>query len=374
MTSGKLYLIASKSKKINLVDSMEEREATSSFPRKRLVWIDVLNICACAGVLLLHCTNYAIWNYSGKVSLDFCFSVICQGFVLWPVNVFFMITGYTLIKKTNHPLDSLKKDNFHKFYHRRLRRLLIPVLVWNIYYSVLLYRKLYSEGTFYLQEFIVKFLQFESNGFMWFFIPLIGIYLVLPYFSVLCNTLSRSQLRNLIFLSFACICIPSSISSWIGLTKYDNLFPITGGYLIYTAIGYYIGNYGIPYRIRRLIYIAGLVSCIVLSLEHFFGKVYFENYKVSYLGICCTLSAISFFTLIRNVDFDKYLGGGRLGICIDVWSSLSLGIYLIQMTLLSLINKISFIDCGLIRFLCLYPICVVCVYFIKRIPYIRRIV
>lgn len=344
--------------------------------KNRLIWVDVLNICACAGVLMLHCTNYALWDYSGSVSIDFCFSIICHSFILWPVDVFFMLTGYTLIKKTDNPLYALEKINLRNFYSRRLSRLLIPVLVWNTYYSLLLLRKLYSEGNLNIREFVVTFLQFESNGFLWFFIPLIGIYIVLPYYSVLCNSLSRNQLRNFIIIAFCCICIPATVSQLLGLTKYDNLFPIASGYLLYTTMGYYFGNYDISSKNRRLIYIVGITTCSIMSIELFVGRVYHGVSSLPYMGIGCCFSAISFFLWIRNINFRKYLGGGK--VTRDIlknWSSLSLGVYLIQMTLLSLYNKWQPIDNnGFVRFVILYPICLICVYGIKRVPYLRKIV
>lgn len=64
---------------------------------KRLVWIDVLNIVACAGVLLLHCTNGQVHGFSGTPSLDWYIGLTTHSFFLWPVNVFFMISGFTLV-------------------------------------------------------------------------------------------------------------------------------------------------------------------------------------------------------------------------------------------------------------------------------------
>ena len=63
---------------------------------KRLVWIDVLNIIACAGVLLLHCTNDQVHGFSGTPSADWFIGLTTHSFFLWPVNVFFMISGFTL--------------------------------------------------------------------------------------------------------------------------------------------------------------------------------------------------------------------------------------------------------------------------------------
>lgn len=38
--------------------------------KERWIWIDLLNIVACAGVLLLHCTNGEVHHFSGYPSAD----------------------------------------------------------------------------------------------------------------------------------------------------------------------------------------------------------------------------------------------------------------------------------------------------------------
>lgn len=66
--------------------------------KERLVWIDVLNIVACAGVLLLHCTNGQVHGFSGTPSFDWYIGLATHSFFLWPVDVFFMISGFTLVR------------------------------------------------------------------------------------------------------------------------------------------------------------------------------------------------------------------------------------------------------------------------------------
>lgn len=66
--------------------------------KKRLTWIDALNIVACAGVLLLHSTNGQIHHFSGTPSYEWFVGLFTHSFFLWPVNVFFMISGFTLIR------------------------------------------------------------------------------------------------------------------------------------------------------------------------------------------------------------------------------------------------------------------------------------
>ncbi len=68
--------------------------------KKRILWVDALNVIACAGVLLLHCTNAQVHNFQGTVSFNWCLGLLTHSFFLWPVNVFFMLSGFTLLKNT----------------------------------------------------------------------------------------------------------------------------------------------------------------------------------------------------------------------------------------------------------------------------------
>ena len=65
--------------------------------KRRIIWIDVLNVIACMGVLLLHSTNGEIHNFSGEVSINWIIGLCTHSFMLWPVNVFFMLSGFTLM-------------------------------------------------------------------------------------------------------------------------------------------------------------------------------------------------------------------------------------------------------------------------------------
>lgn len=71
-----------------------------SISKNRIVWVDALNIVACAGVLLLHCTNGQVHKFSGTPSVDWFIGLFTHSAFLWPVNVFFMLLGYTLVRKS----------------------------------------------------------------------------------------------------------------------------------------------------------------------------------------------------------------------------------------------------------------------------------
>lgn len=70
--------------------------------RKRIIWVDALNIVACMGVLLLHCTNSEIHGFKGETSPNWCLGLFTHSAFLWPVNVFFMLSGFTLLNPNPH--------------------------------------------------------------------------------------------------------------------------------------------------------------------------------------------------------------------------------------------------------------------------------
>lgn len=65
---------------------------------KRVLYVDILNIIACAGVLLLHSTNGPVHNFNGNVNFDWFIGLFSHSFFLWPVNVFFMLSGITMMR------------------------------------------------------------------------------------------------------------------------------------------------------------------------------------------------------------------------------------------------------------------------------------
>lgn len=176
--------------------------------KERLVWIDLLNIVACAGVLLLHCTNGQVHGFSGIPSVNWYIGLATHSFFLWPVNVFFMISGFTLLRPSI--VNNNKTGEIKQFYIRRLKRLGIPLLVWNVLYMIIHFLAAYHDGEKLesIPILIEKFVLFEYNGFMWFFVPLIMIYLSMPFFAVFVLNADRKLLRLFLFIGLVLGCIP----------------------------------------------------------------------------------------------------------------------------------------------------------------------
>lgn len=65
--------------------------------KQRLTYVDMLNVAACAGVLLLHSTNGPVHHFDGNVDAGWFTGLFTHSFFLWPVDVFFMLSGVTMM-------------------------------------------------------------------------------------------------------------------------------------------------------------------------------------------------------------------------------------------------------------------------------------
>lgn len=84
-------------------------------------WISAANVMACLGVIILHC-NSVFWSF--PKGLTWYTSNFLETFFYWPVPVFFMISGATLI-------DYRDRYSTESFLKKRFFRTGIPFLFWS---------------------------------------------------------------------------------------------------------------------------------------------------------------------------------------------------------------------------------------------------
>lgn len=341
---------------------------------KRIIWIDILNIVACMGVLLLHSTNREVHHFTGEISLNWIIGLCTHSFMLWPVNVFFMLSGFTLIKS---PI--IEQGGVNKFFKRRLNRLLIPVLSWNIFYMVLNIVLQLHKGNIIDSPITIisKFLSFQYGGYMWFFIPLICLYLSMPFLSLFVLNARKSILKFFIIMyvvmnAIGCLGISH------GLHFYD-IYIFGSRFLLFAVAGYYLGNYDLSIATRRRLYALGLISVMVILLGTFWLQLNIPhryNFFLKYTNIPCTISSFAVFVFCKYTDWVKILNSIKVR---ESWltklSTFSLGIYLFQALGFSIIGKVECINNHIVlKFILMYVLCTTVIMIIKRIPLINKIV
>lgn len=89
--------------------------------RIRFTYLPTLSVLACLSVIVLHCNNCFFEGPSSSIWLEVSFA---HSFFYWPVPVFFMISGATL-------LDYPERMDTRQYLKRRVRRTFIPFLFWS---------------------------------------------------------------------------------------------------------------------------------------------------------------------------------------------------------------------------------------------------
>ena len=238
---------------------------------------------------MLHSTNSQVHHFSGTPSYEWFVGLFTHSFFLWPVNVFFMISGFTLIRPSSN-VNNSKLGGVKLFYSRRLKRLGIPLLVWNILYMLkyLVSIHIKGEAIEVWSNLVEKFILFDFNGFMWFFVPLLLIYLSMPFFSVFVLNANRSLLRLFLIIGLALGSIPPMEVSFTVKEGLSDIYLMGSRFLFFIVAGYYFGTYDISRKTRRRLYAIALLSMLVMCLGTALLTLYWPShyrYFISYTNI-----------------------------------------------------------------------------------------
>lgn len=338
--------------------------------KKRLTYIDVINVIAIYFVLVIHSS----WNSTNTVVRNLC---------LIAVFLFIMNSGSML-------LDYRAKYDTKTFFKKRFKRVGISFLIWSvIYYVVNFYSKkplpdvTYSVTDFSIFNFMKLFLSQQIVGSFWFFYLIITLYLLTPLLS-----LAAKQHLNVLFylvvldfvFNFGFVYLNNN---FLHLVFNSYALPMTGnGFIGFYIMGYLIKVDYFKPHLLKWVKLAGLISLVIAVIIAFF------KFKISapiilnlneYGGPLNYLYTIGFFIFVKEVvEKSKFMQKNKVIKVAAILSSLSLGIYVIHPFLLELfmvITKTEFNSCLDILFMPIftYLSCRIIVLVSKKIPYLREI-
>lgn len=340
--------------------------------KERIVWIDALNIFACAGVVLLHSTNKAVHHFQGIINIEWIIGLLSHSLFLWPVNIFFMLSGFTLVKYSVTKLVGVKT-----FYSRRLVRLAIPLLTWSFIYwfvYILEYHRIESPLII-----VKRLLLFNYNSYMWFFVPLLIIYISMPFISLFLINAERGMIRLFLILGLLLAIFPCFEKDYTVREGLPDFYLMGTRFIYFIVAGFYFGKYQISLHTRKTFYILALVSIVIMFIGTAILSIHvpaYYDFFIKYTNLPCTITSIAIFLLFRYTDWNKWLYNLHISKgTIAKWSSLSLGIYLIQSIFLKILDNSNLYDISPIyRFVLIYIVSLFSVLVMHKIPLIKKIV
>ena len=142
---------------------MDKTEQNKTETKKRVLYFDILNICATLGVVFLH-TNGIAHTYSNTA--DWFQALAIEVLFYWPVPIFFMLSGATLMNYRSRYTTA-------EFFKKRFMRTVIPFVVWTLLTAAV---KRINPLVIGEKDFINRCFNTSIENVYWFFIPLFAIY------------------------------------------------------------------------------------------------------------------------------------------------------------------------------------------------------
>ncbi|MFC0171592.1 acyltransferase [Vibrio comitans] len=285
----------------------------------RVLWADNLRAFSVIAVVLLHVASEFVSDIDIHNpiygSTSWWAGNIYASITLWCIPFFVMISGYFLLNKSESNTLFLKK---------RLRRILVPMAFWSVFYSLWIMLKHSINGDITTAYFTVAkgWVLGEPYYHLWYLFMIPFLYLVTPVLRVIIRSITQRELFVLVCLCFS-LAMLSALSEvvllYFDLNAKISLFTNDFlSYIGYFCLGGYIAKYNIKVKINGClaIFIAALLSTLL-------GSYYLTHlYFYSYLSINVVAASIALFFLIKHYA-NKDLKLSHV-------AKLSFGIYLIH--------------------------------------------
>ncbi len=259
--------------------------------KNEIVYFDILKILATFCVILIHITNRS-WDSNAPKTLEWFVCSIGNGIARWCVPIFVMISGACFLDKEITP---------KKLHSKYILKIFTTLVFWSTAYAILDVAKGYPIKDIWVQIIC-------GHYHLWFLYMLIGLYIIIPFVSLIARSKSLSRYFLIIAFVFTffiptILAIIASISSGLSNTiiavmnKID--FHFTLGYVAYYIIGYYLCKNDISKKIRIIIYILsgiGFIGAIGIS---FFSSVFHTPLYDEYFSLFVLFESIGVFVLFK---------------------------------------------------------------------------
>lgn len=344
------------------------------YEKKRVFYIDVLNILAILMVVALHQNGYAIFNYQSGQAWHTSMIIECLCYAAVPI--FVMITGANL-------LNYHKKYDTKTYFKKRLLKVVIPAIawfaimfIWKVFITKTLILKDYSLGTI-----LDSILSCRVESTYYFIFAIIGVYLAIPLVSHLAEPKNRKLLWYGITVYFIINALVPNLSLFNIHLNGNIQFPIVH-YMVYVFLGYALSTTKIQKKYRILLYTLGILSVLYQYLSTIWlsdasGKLITSTW--GYFQFFTILEASAIFVFFKHLDYSKFESNHLLQKIIPTLASCSFGIYLFHKIIIHYENVITNINVYSWQYRLLfipvtYLVSLLIIYALKKIPYMRKIV
>ena len=272
---------------------------------------DLLRIVAQFFVVVLHVSSSVVANPSDPEFFSYNFYSMLSRF---SVPVFVMLSGYF----------NLESMDVKKAFKKSLK-LYIIILFWSLIY---LLKSLHINEAMTLKDILNE--MFLGHYHMWFLFMTIGLYLLTPILAPAFKDLKNAEYFLILGLVFSVI--PATLKivmrerfiRTFTLSFIDGFyFKMTGGFILYYVLGYYLGHKDIKHKgLWIALGVIAMAWSIFMQYEKNLGQdtLIYGYYDV--MGIFAYLFSAAVFLIFKDLKVESTF--------VSKLSSLTLGIFLIH--------------------------------------------
>lgn len=276
-------------------------------------------------VVMLHAITLYVFNPSYYGTTSYYANLLLNSFSRIGVPLFLMISGALILS------DPLTLD-IKAFYKKRLARILIPLLSWNVlYYAFFL---IFDKAPFDFLTLVNGVLNNGTAYHLWYLYALFGLYLLSPFLKRIADNVTLGQMTFFMLLVGFCTTFRPFINNTVS-PLYMYLFdPLVNGYALFFVAGFILNKMEVSKKANFLLYLLG-VSGLLLSFfgNHMASSESIINFRHNGgFDISAFLLAIGVFSFFKNhINL-----GSRF---IKSVSGLTFGIYLVHVAVMEILLK-----------------------------------
>lgn len=315
-----------------------------------IAWVDFLRILACFLVVLAHCCDSFVGSFDG--SFDFKSGVFIGSLVRPCVPLFAMISGVLLFPVTME---------MGAFYSRRLKRILIPLVVWSLalplfyflYFAagvqtaspnIVMDTYTWSATVDKLYTFIFNF-NYDTTP-LWYVYMLVGLYLFMPIMSAWLTQAKRKDVKIFLGIWIFSMVLPyvQMLAPTLGYEgNYGNMgilgicdwnpygmFYNFAGFMGYMVLAHYLMKYPLDWNWKKTLsitlplFLAGFAITFFGFLEtqkHFPGQYSKLEILWYFSGINVFMMTFAIFAIVSKLRIKTSPALSRI-------AALTFGVYL----------------------------------------------
>ncbi len=340
-------------------------------------WVDLIRIVAMFLVVVIHVSGQ-LTNVWGQIpSSQWIIADIYGGLARVSVPLFFMISGYLLLPRS---------ETLGSFYSKRIPRIAIPLLAWSLIYLAwycggrsgtctpsLVQNLLLVQGTYYH---------------LWFLYSLLSIYIILPLLRLMVRPETDRRLLWY-FIGLWLVFQPL----WTVLQTFWHIYiNITAlmatNFMPYFFLGYLLGEINLTRRaliVSAILFMAGVVATSLGAFLMTRAAGQYSGFFYDFLSFNVIFASAGAFVLLRRLGETAQLSEPRLQPFMRSLAGATFGIYLIHVLIIEIlgygipfahINSFMGSAAWSIPLVCLlvFWISFVIVRGLQRIPVVRQII